>query len=160
MSVPGATTFPALIPNSQKSPRHGCAVTIIEMRKPRLIAPWFLAWVGGCLVPYHNWDRKLRVEWKPVKLDFGHVELEVSYSQMGVWIKCLDLVGGVEGGGERGVSIWNRNVRVFFWRWHWVIKRESIELGKEFSLEPQGLWREGPAGEKRADKDDVACVLC
>lgn len=45
------------------------------------------------------------MEWRPVKLDCGHVELEVSYSQMGIWIIRIDLVGGVEGGGERGVSI-------------------------------------------------------
>lgn len=80
---------------------------------------------------------------RPVKLEFGHVELEVSYSQVGIWIKCIDLVGGVEEEEEREGSPFKIEMLgfcfFFFKMTYWVIKRESIELGKEFALEPQGL---------------------
>lgn len=60
---------------------------------------------------------------------------------MGIWIKCIDLVGGVEEKEEREGSPFEIEMLVFFFfkMTFWVIKRESVELGKEFAVEPQGL---------------------
>lgn len=71
---------------------------------------------------YHNCDRKLKVDWRLVKFNFGHVEFEVSVLESS---GHLDKIYRFGGRGRRRKK--ERGV--------WICR----ELGKEFTVEPQGL---------------------